>query len=813
MKKVLCILLSIMFTLLLFSPAYASFKLSNEQITDPGFAKLRKYNSYSFDGKDFAVDEVYNDDSGYYSCLRNSLNDSEKFVYDKLVEGLLDGAANLQSLNMFKGHGYDEKEYKAERFSFDLENMEVYGEDFFGMDFYKILYSVTYDRPDFFWLTDGYAWQCKYMDDNDDGLLDYDEKLTSLYLEVPVFYAYYENDDFRGNGIIGKYNNIFNIIKSFDFSACNNRYEFLKKLHDYLISYIDYDQTYFNCYDLSGALLDRKAVCMGYSFAVKAICNYYKIPCAVCTSTEVPASETNKHIEAHMWNAVLMDDGKWYYIDTTWDDHPEYTKEKIIYDYFLCGSKSTASHFNNKFYSNHIEQSADEAYIPNVPKCETAYVYNKNANTRFTINSNAKESQDEYNVLLLNVPYLKDYIYFNGLAYNITSSEDGRSVTVSDNGTNEKWKLIFTGDCDHTETKLRETPASCIAKGKIEKVCVVCGDVIETVKILEKTGHTSDGGTVTVKPTCTSEGKKTYKCSVCKAVIKTEKIAKTAHNYNKLVVKRATLTENGLSTPTCSGCGATKTATVIYRPKTFKLSTTSYICDGKAKKPTVKVTDANGKTISSSNYTVTYKNNTAAGTATATVEFKNNYYGTKTLKFTIALNKVSGLKASTVKTTSIGLTWTKVAGAKYYKIEQSTDGKIWKTIKTADKNSYTVSKLAAGKKYQFRVTALDSTKKQKGAVSSVLKTGTLTSAPKLTIKSSKSKTATVTWKKVTGASKYVIYKSTDGKKWTKVTTVTGTSCTLTKLTGGKKIYAKALAVNAYGNNSAYSGAVNVKVKK
>ena len=67
--------------------------------------------------------------------------------------------------------------------------------------------------------------------------------------------------------------------------------------------------------------------------------------------------------------------------------------------------------------------------------------------------------------------------------------------------------------------------------------------------------------------------------------------------------------------------------------------------------------------------------------------------------------------------------------------------------------------------------------------------------------------------KVTGASKYAVYKSTNGKKWTKVTTTTKTSYTLKKLTGGKKIYVRVTALNAYSKASAYSSTKNVTVKK
>ena len=173
----------------------------------------------------------------------------------------------------------------------------------------------------------------------------------------------------------------------------------------------------------------------------------------------------------------------------------------------------------------------------------------------------------------------------------------------------------------------------------------------------------------------------------------------------------------------------------------------------------------------------------------------------------------TGLKSSDEKITSLKLSWSKATGAKHYRVEQSTDGKKWKTVYTTDKTSYTVKSLKAGTKYQFRVTALDSTKKIAGKPSAVLKTATLTGAPSVTLKSSKYKTATASWKKVTGASKYVVYKSIDGKKWTKVTTTANTSCTLSKLTGGKKIYVKVSAINAYGKASASSIIKNVTVKK
>ena len=335
-------------------------------------------------------------------------------------------------------------------------------------------------------------------------------------------------------------------------------------------------------------------------------------------------------------------------------------------------------------------------------------------------------------------------------------------------------------------------------------VCVNCGEKRETE-------NHSYGEPITVKPTCTEIGSKTYICSVCGGE-KTDPVPSLGHSY-KTTTTKATLIKNGKIETKCSVCGNVSKTTTIYYPKTFSLSATEFTYTGKAIKPTVTVKDSRGNKIASANYTVRYANNKSVGTGKVTVTFKGNYTGTKILNFTITPKQVTGLKVSDEKTTSLKLSWSKTGGAKHYKVESSTDGKKWKTVTTTDKTSCTVKSLKAGTKYQFRATALDSTKKIAGKASSVLKTGTLTAAPTLTLKSTKSKTATASWKKVTGAKKYVVYKSTNGKKWTKATTTTKTSYNLTKLTGGKKIYVRVTALNAYSKASAYSGTKNVTVKK
>jgi hypothetical protein len=86
---------------------------------------------------------------------------------------------------------------------------------------------------------------------------------------------------------------------------------------------------------------------------------------------------------------------------------------------------------------------------------------------------------------------------------------------------------------------------------------------------------------------------------------------------------------------------APATLTVAISPKTVSsptitLSETSYVYDGKEKKPTVTVKDGN-ITIPTSEYTVSYSNNVNVGTATVTIADKNggNYVVSGSAKFTI----------------------------------------------------------------------------------------------------------------------------------------------------------------------------------
>ena len=79
---------------------------------------------------------------------------------------------------------------------------------------------------------------------------------------------------------------------------------------------------------------------------------------------------------------------------------------------------------------------------------------------------------------------------------------------------------------------------------------------------------------------------------------------------------------------------------------TVTLGTTTYVYDGTAKEPVITVKDGSTTLTSGTHYTVSYSNNTNAGTATVTITMKGNYSGTITKNFTIERAKTASATTS-----------------------------------------------------------------------------------------------------------------------------------------------------------------------
>lgn len=140
-----------------------------------------------------------------------------------------------------------------------------------------------------------------------------------------------------------------------DFSITGStRYEKLKSIHDGLAARITYDtdETHDRRFDAYGALIDGLSVCEGYAESFKLLCDRAGIPCILVVGTGV----TSTGSEGHMWNAVQMDDGKWYGVDVTWDDvtwtdNKGKVHEAVVYDFFLVGTQTKDTSFGRRMFA------------------------------------------------------------------------------------------------------------------------------------------------------------------------------------------------------------------------------------------------------------------------------------------------------------------------------------------------------------------------------------------------------------------------------------------------------------------------------
>lgn len=207
------------------------------------------------------------------------------------------------------------------------------------------------------------------------------------------------------------------------------------------------------------------------------------------------------------------------------------------------------------------------------------------------------------------------------------------------------------------------------------------------------------------------------------------------------------------------------------------LGKTTYVYTGKACVPKIQVSCGETLLEENNDYVLKYSDNIQVGKAKITVTGIGRCEGQKVLHFTIAkFGTVSEIKASP-SYNQTKLSWKKVEGAGGYEIYRKVSGGNYQKIATIKKGgtvSYTDKKVTLGKSYTYKMRAYRSIS-GKTHYSSWSKTCTQkaqVATPTLTVKSASYQSLTLSWKKVSGASGYVIYRRDASKgSYKKIATI------------------------------------------
>lgn len=323
------------------------------------------------------------------------------------------------------------------------------------------------------------------------------------------------------------------------------------------------------------------------------------------------------------------------------------------------------------------------------------------------------------------------------------------------------------------------TTATCTEPGKAVYVCTVCGDSYSEDSV-PALGHdfdyVSDGNA-----TCTADGTKTGKCIRCDVTSTVADEGSKLEHVLETTVEKASTEKAGLKITKCANCEYEESVE-IAKIESLKLKYEVVAYDGKYKRPSLTITDADGnKLVKGEDYILDLPAKDEcinAGTYTYTVYFQGDYEGEETLSYKIVPGKANKIVSKGTKQTSIALKWSTVKGADGYRIYVKTSSGGWKKLATVKgKTTYTVKDLKAGTKYTFAVKAFSKSEDGETTIwATEFAQQSFKTLPgktsKIAVKTSKN-AVKLTWKEVKGAEGYRVYVKTAKGGWKTVSTVKG----------------------------------------
>ena len=554
---------------------------------------------------------------------------------------------------------------------------------------------------------------------------------------------------------------IDSVLQSLDINDESSDYDIICAVYDYICANVSYDydnlndSEYLLKYTAYAAMINKTAVCQGYSALMYRMLQQKNIDCRL-----IPGSD-------HAWNIVAID-GVYYNADSTWDAG----RDPKNYAYFLCGDSDFAEH------TRYSEYSTEEFYRL-YPMAETKYVVCPSHSYGAWVTTKAP-----------------------------TCTESGiETRTCAKCGVSENRAIPAAG---HHYDAVAIAP-TCTERGYTTHTCA-CGDSY-TDSYTDAVGHNYKAGICTIcgalDPECrpaspqimitTESGRPKISWKAVNGADKywvyrsvdgetfdyyartdkpsfTDGSTSIGTTYYYAVKAVAVLggrdVSSGRSTAQSIQCRPAAPGVSIYRAS-GKPQLRWNAVSGAAKYWVYRSTDGVNFKYYDSTAKTSYTNTGALlGTkyhyrvkAVAVVNGKNvasAYSGTKSLFTTPAAPGVSIYRVNGKPR----LKWSAVTGAAKYWIYRSADGVNFKYYDSTTWTSYTNCIAASGTEYYYKVKAVAvvNGKDVASDFSNTKSLFTTPAAPSVSITTSKGKPKLI-WKAVTGADKYYVYRSTDGKNF------------------------------------------------
>ena len=602
---------------------------------------------------------------------------------------------------------------------------------------------------------------------------------------------------------------IDSVLQSLDINDESSDYDVICAVYDYICANVSYDydnlndSEYLLKYTAYAAMINKTAVCQGYSALMYRMLQQKNIDCRL-----IPGSN-------HAWNIVAID-GVYYNADSTWDAG----RDPKNYAYFLCGDSDFAEH------TRYSEYSTEEFYRL-YPMAKTKYVVCPSHSYGAWVTTKAP-----------------------------TCTESGiETRTCAKCGVSENRAIPATG---HHYDAVATAP-TCTEKGYTTHTCA-CG-LSYTDSYTDAVGHNYKAGICTICGALDLERRPASPQIMITTESGRPKISWNAINgADKYWVYRSvdgetfdyyTRTDKPSFTDGSTSIGTTyyyavKAVAVLGGRDVSSGRSTAQSIQCRPAAPSVSIYRASGKpqlkwnAVSGAAKYWVYRSTDGVNFKYYDSTAKTSYTNTGALlgtKYHYRVKAVAVVNGKNVASADSGtkslfttpaapgvsiyrvngkpqLKWSAVTGAEKYWIYRSTDGVNFKYYDSTTGTSYTNCIAASGTEYYYKVkaAAVVNGKDVASDFSNTKSLFTTPAAPSVSITTSKGKPK-LTWKAVKGADKYWIYRSTDGKNF-KYYDYSENGCyedSGTKL--GVTYYYKIKAICASNSNanSVFSKTVSAKV--